>query len=429
MNINYWKTLNLLDKLYLIALLLISATLFFHKENINSICIILFSVIWLFNKKKHLHKLPDKKSFIVFISFFMLSIYGLLISENKDYALKIVQRYLPFLIFPLIFNTIKHRKINYDYVKIGFIVFTSIASIYCQINNLVYWSWVNSFSTNDFSIFQYLTHHWFTYGELTKSIDLQPSFFSLYIILASIFLIEFSIDKKVKKGVVLLLLFYFMVFMIQLSSKIGVLVYMLLLVYYFFKIDFKIKKQSKAFIFLFFAICFSVFLFKSRFSDRIVELVDIFKVSKDPGDNSDNVKKLRVYALKAFAEQPIEKIIFGQGTGDSQKYLDGYYEQNLINKNTEKEVVWKLKGLHYHNQFVQVFADTGVFGFICLILLFYYMFKENKKKGHYLFLFACLLFFMADSMLIRHKALVFFVFFNLIYITEKNKNETFIHNN
>ncbi len=429
MNLNYWKSLKAFDKLYLIVLLLVPATLFFYKENVNSISIILLSVIWLFNKEKHLYRLPDLKSLVVFIVFFTFTLYGLVISENKDYALKIIQRYLPFLIFPLVFNTIRHREIDYDYVKIGFITFTIIGSIYCQVNNLIYWSWVNSFSTNDFSFFQYFTHHWFTYGELTKSIDLQPSFFSLYIILASIFLIEFTIDKKVKKGITLSMLLYLTVFIIQLSSKIGVLAYVLLLVYYFFKIDFKIKRQFKVIIFLFFAICVSVFLFKSRFSDRIVELVDVFKVSNDPGDNSDNVKKLRVYALRAFAEQPIEKIIFGQGTGDSQKYLDDYYEKNLINEDTEKEVIWKLKGLHYHNQFVQVFADTGVFGFICLILLFYYLFKENKKKGHYLFLVACLLFFLADSMLIRHKALVFFVFFNLIYITDKNRNETFIHNN
>lgn len=406
---------------YTVLLIIVVTTLFLKKENLNSMSIILLIVFWLSDLEKNITAILKDKYLFIMIIFFSLSLYGIIISENIQYAIKLAQRALPFLAFPLIFHALKEVKINRKYIKLGFVIATVLAIIYCQINNLLYWRWVNSFSTNDFSFLQYFTHSWFTYSIVTKYIDLQPSFFSLFILTSTAFILDYLIfdDKRKKKEIIIgaAIIVFFTIFMIQLSSKIGIVVYALLLGYYFFKL--KIKNYCKAIIIVVSGAVFVILLMNSRFLDRITELQSMFEEKKDEGDNSVNVKKIRVVAFNAFISQEPKDIILGQGTGDAQKYLDTYYDQNIINASAEVKKQWKVKGLHYHNQFIQNFGETGVFGFVVLILMLLLSLKKaykSKYRLHYLFILMCFLFFLSDSVLMRHKGLVFFVFFNSFFL-------------
>jgi len=419
---------------YTVLLILIVGTLFLKKENINSISIIVLIVFWIFDKEKNVKSIIQDKYLFIMIIFFGISLYGIAISENTKYAIKLTQRALPFLAFPLIFHTLKSVNINRNYIKLGLIFSTLAGTIYCQVSNLLYWKWVNSFSTNDFSLLEYFTHHWFTYSILTNYIDLQPSFFSLFIILSVIFILDHLVlnEKRKKLEVIIgiIIILFFTVFMIQLSSKIGVAVYVIIIGYYLFKI--RIKKLYKIAIIAVSGIALAFLLVNSKYYVRIMELQTMFEEKKDEGDNSVNVKRIRVVAFNAFISQKPAKIIFGQGTGDAQKYLDSYYDQNILNTaSDEVKKQWKVKGLHYHNQFIQNFGETGIFGFTALVFMLFLSLKkahQSKQRVHYLFILMCILFFLSDSVLMRHKGIVFFVFFNLFFLIKTSqKNETFIH--
>lgn len=414
---------------YTVLLLLVIATLFFKKENINSMSIIALTVFWLFDSNKDLKGIIREKYLIAFILFFLVSLYGLFISENKEYGLKILQRNLPFLIFPFIFHRLKSVDINHKLVKFGFVFLTFVATIYCQIANLLHWQWVNSFSTNDFSLYDYFTHSWFTYSKLSRSIDLQPSFFALFILVSVVIIFHYLIiEKNVKRLHILLgscILLYFTVFLFQLSSRIGIIVFVLILGYYFYMI--RIKKLYKIILLGSSVLLFSLLIVNSRFMDRISELQILVEESKDKGDNSLNVKKIRIHALKAFANQDATDIIFGQGTGDAQTYLNAYYKENILDTSGTFKKQWKVLGLHYHNQFIQTFGETGIFGFSTLMLILYLLFKRAyllENKEHVILILICVLFFLADSVLVRHKGLVFFIVMNLFFSIKRiNKIE------
>jgi O-antigen ligase len=414
---------------YTVLLLLIIATLFFKKENINSMSIMALIVFWLFDSNKDLKGIIREKYLIAFILFFLVSLYGLFISENKEYGLKILQRNLPFLIFPFIFHRLKSVDINHEIVKFGFVFSTFVATIYCQIANLLHWQWVNSFSTNDFSLYDYFTHSWFTYSKLSRSIDLQPSFFALFILVSVVIILHYLIiEKKVKRLYLLLgscILLYFTVFLFQLSSRIGIIVFVLILGYYFYMI--RIKKRYKIILLGSSVLLFSLLIINSRFMDRISELQTLVEESKDKGDNSLNVKKIRIHTLKAFANQDATDIIFGQGTGDAQTYLNAYYKENILVTSGTFKKQWKVLGLHYHNQFIQTFGETGIFGFSTLMLILYLLFKRAyllENKEHVILILICVMFFLADSVLVRHKGLVFFVVMNLFFSLKRiNKIE------
>lgn len=422
--------------LYTGFIILILITLYYPKEHINSLSIILFTVYWLFDSPKHIRKIFNNNILLIHIVFFVTFIYGFLISENTDNALRIVVKNLSFIILPLLFNTIGGYNIRINVIKMTWVVITFLASVYCQVSNIFYWKWVNSFSTNDFSALEYFTHPWFTYSILAKSIRLQPSYFSIYILLAMIFMLEYLFQVRKKNRYVvysfLFIISFFIIFIFQLSVRIAIIVFFLMAVYYFFKV--KSSRKKKLWIASLFLVFFSVLTINSRFAKRIFEVALVFESKIDSGDNVNNVKKVRLIAIKAFLDQRWQSIVFGLGTGDSQEYLDDYYEEHVINSSKNDHTKkWKLKGLHFHNQFLQNFAETGIFGFIVIILLVGISLREAilcNDKEYILFVSVCILFLLSDSFLVRHKGIVFFVLFNLIFmIKNSNKDEVFVYLN
>jgi len=417
---NYYKAN--LNEIYSMLFCLIALTLLFGKESINSISIIMLLVCWVLDSNKKLESIFDKKYLILYLLFFGVYLYSFLISSNLEVGFKFLKRNLPFLLFPIVLNSLFQKNIKLNWIKIALIASCFIASIYCQINNLLHWQWVNSFSTNDYSLYQYFTHSWFTYGVLTKSLNLQPSFFSLFILVSVIYIVDFFFKRKRKLLYIIIglgLLLYFTLFLFQLSSRIGIICYFLILIGYFFKLN--LNKKYKLIIMLSAIGIFTLIVVNSRFSERFKELATVFKYQKDKGDNSINVKRIRFIAFNAFLEQDLQTKILGAGTGDAQEYLDSYYEKNVIVNSDKYEKKWNIKGLHYHNQFLQNLGESGIFGLaiIMLIVGFSLCFSLKKKKiSHSLFIISCILFFLVDSVLIRHKGVVFFSLFNLLFIYE-----------
>jgi len=423
------------SKIYTYLLVLVVATLFLKKENINSISIILLAVFWILDVGKNigsvLKDFVKHKLFLFNVIFFLSLIYGLIISENQAYAIKILQRNLPFLIFPLVFLRFKKVDININAIKITLIISALIASIYCEITNLGEWLRFNNSGQYDFSVYDFFTYHWFTYTNLTKGLDLQASFFALYILTSIIFMLEYVLFYKNKKKLLfnlsLFLLVYFILFMFHLSSRIGLVLLIAVLGYYFFKL--RIKTKYKAFIFLSATVIFGFILFNSAFIDRLKELkITLQENVVDKGDNKVNSKKIRVYALQAYANQKPIDFLTGRGTGDAQKYLDAFYEKKIVHNIEEVDTKkkWKFKGMHYHNQFVQTNVETGIFGLLALLFILFGSLKKgikHKSREHVLFVLICIFFFIADSVLMRQKGLVFFTFFNVLFILNYYRND------
>ena len=118
-------------------------------------------------------------------------------------------------------------------------------------------------------------------------------------------------------------------------------------------------------------------------------------------------KKIWFSSLKLVKE----KWITGYGTGLSKKVLQKQFKKDgydyLIKKNYNS-----------HNQYLQVFLDQGIFGFLLLVFFTFGMLYASLKQKDFiyaLFLVIMILNFMTESILETQSGVIFFAFFNTIF--------------
>src|SRR5690606_26275683 len=101
------------EPLFYLSLVAVLITLAFPEHDINSKAIILSAACWVFynsfSEKLNLFK-KNTVLFLIFSSLFWVSCIGLIYTENLSEGTKILTRNLPFLIFPLIFSTIRIQE-------------------------------------------------------------------------------------------------------------------------------------------------------------------------------------------------------------------------------------------------------------------------------------------------------------------------------
>ena len=76
------------------------------------------------------------------------------------------------------------------------------------------------------------------------------------------------------------------------------------------------------------------------------------------------------------------------------------------------------KNYNTHNQYLQVFLDQGVFGFLLLMFFTFGMLYASLKQKNFiyaLFLVVMILNFMTESILETQSGVIFFAFFNTIF--------------
>jgi len=103
--------------------------------------------------------------------------------------------------------------------------------------------------------------------------------------------------------------------------------------------------------------------------------------------------------------------LFGVGAGDVKEALIEEYSLNNYEYLVEKK-------LNSHNQFLQTFIATGIFGFSALMLMFIVPFVFSIRKKNYLYLmFIIIMFinFLTESMLETQAGVVFYGFFNSVF--------------
>jgi O-antigen ligase len=135
----------------------------------------------------------------------------------------------------------------------------------------------------------------------------------------------------------------------------------------------------------------------------------------------------RVYQFRIFLEIMQEEPIFFQGLGlnASYKKLEEKgikYNVFLGNQSTEG---YQTK--NFHNQYIQIFAELGIVGFMFLLLIFFFSIKkafETRNFLHISFSILMISLFLTESFLWRQRGVTFFIVFYCIFMqkeaTQKN---------
>lgn len=387
------------NKLHYYFGLLIAFTLPFGK--LTSIFIGVLLINWIIEGglKEKLKKIYNSKYVWIFISLYLIHVLGLFYTTNMDAAWFDLEVKLSLLILPILIAGKPYDRDNLPHFFIALIVGLVYSSLYLLSRSLSLYfiNGENTFFYQNFTVF------------------VHPSYLSMYIN----FIICWLLIKLIKrdkyqiifsKTITISLLVFFSVIVFLLSSKSGLLTFLLIiigLIIYsiFFKKNYGVALGGIAIMVSSFFIINS---FVPSLKYRVNNFMDALTTQSE--ETTINSTAIRLLIWQSSNQIIKENFLIGVGTGDVKDALKQEYKKRGI-ENALKQ------NFNAHNQFYQVFIALGIIGFLVLIVcLFYPMFRAFKSK-EYLYVFFLIIIvvnFLSESMLDRQAGVLFYSFFNSI---------------
>ncbi len=384
---------------------------------INSVFLAILSISTVFYYNKEHYKF--RFTLFLPVSLYILMVLSLLWSIDVSNTLPSLSKELSLLIVPLVFMFIggiteNQKQLLLKYYSIGifgFVVFYLLKAV-----------------------FRYSTSHdasVFFYHELVTK-DVNAIHVSVYVAIA--FFYFFTKTIKNAFDYFALVLLFIMVFLLT-SKNIIVVFVALMVVYHLFYT--KISKQMRLKNLMLFLLFLFSLTFVGKIKDRFKEEYETIMTDSTVNDviskGSEKVYNVsikqawtnrkfqqndyfpgtafRVYQFRVFLELLKEDRIFWNGYGLNASYpkiqQKGIEHNIFLGNGTQDGYQTK----NFHNQYVQNFAELGVFGFLILIVMLAVNLKnafKNKDFIHISFAILMISLFLTESFLWRQRGVVFF---------------------
>jgi O-antigen ligase len=340
------------------------------------------------------------KTTLLFISFFIIHLLGLLYTENMPSGLFDIQVKFSLIVFPVVlasrpFNEVQVKNVFYVFITGG--VLCSLIMLSRALYTYIVFSENNFF----YQAFSFLIH---------------PSYLSMYFCVAISWLLlnllnNSKTDHRLSNVLKVIVVLFFSFIIVLLSSKMGLLT--MILIYTCFMIYFIISRRKFLIgivgLTLIIASVYSLIHFVPSVCARVNNAVIAMSRSSTNQAESESTA-VRMLIWSAANKVISEHLIFGTGTGDAKDVLIKEYEKRGMLGALEHK-------LNTHNEFYQVFVSLGLIGFIFLLLHFLYPLMvafKNKNIIYILFLLIIFINFIPESMLETQAGVMFFAFFNSI---------------
>jgi O-antigen ligase len=119
-----------------------------------------------------------------------------------------------------------------------------------------------------------------------------------------------------------------------------------------------------------------------------------------------------------FLEIMKEENVFFQGLGLNASYKKLEEKGLKYNVFQGNEITEGYQKKNFHNQYIQVFSELGLIGFVFLILILFLNLKnalKNKDFIHITFAILMISLFLTESFLWRQRGVVFFTVFYCLF--------------
>lgn len=382
--------------------------------NVGSICVILFLAVCFssFIKLNFNHN----KVLLLPIALYILMCLSLLYTTNITATTVGLQKEFMFLIIPTAFLFLPkfQKETVYNIIRIysfGMVIF----ALYCMIRATINY---NIVETKDVFLFQNLV-----------TVELNAIYIAAF---SSLCLFYFVILEN-KKPIDFLGLYIIAIFIVLLNSKTVFFIDLILFAcHYLFFSKTKLGVKSVTFIFIVTFFLLSVFFIK-QVQDRIIAeyetaFVDntIYKNNNQGQINSNTISLHRAWhdknfdqnsffpgtAYRIFQARIFREIIY------EKKYLwitglgFNTSDQFIKQKHTQHKLFKDINYHNFHNQYLQFFAEIGVFGFVLLLMMVFANLRNairNKDFLHIVFAVTMIILFLTESVLCRQRGIVFFI--------------------
>ena len=351
---------------------------------------------------------------ILFVVLYFLSLIGLLITKNIEDVTPYLRVRISLIIIPVLLALSNDliRK-NFRQILLSFVLGILIASAYCYIGALM-----NSIHITDGSLL-FNTHPpkspWESYFLYDRfSVIMHPSYFAMYINMAiAILLISFNrkeIFLTKKTGLKVLIVAYLSITLFLLSSRAGLLTWVLVFCYLFLIIGFekfRIKKNLLGFYPLILLV--GLFLFIVINGRRFSVIKDEVEEAEKPYNKDEFLGSVtfRIILWEDAIENIIQHPVWGVGTGNVKHVLYKKTEDGRLNQAKEKN-------LNVHDQFLETWLEQGIFALMILLAIIFYPIFSRKFPNRYLLTFLSIIIvtnFLFESVLNRLWGVAFFSFF------------------
>lgn len=398
-------------------------------NNVFFIFFILTSIIYK-NKKFTSHRFSMFLPILLFL-WMALSYFW---SVDIDRTIKAIPKEIALILLPLMFlfftsfTTQQKQKIikYYSYSMVLYVMYFLTRAL------------INFLITKEISYFFYHGPDNETDTGLVPKL-LNAIHFSVYVALAFFYFL-IKENKNIANYLILTLLF---VFVILLSSKNVIVIFILLIfiqLFFYSKIANRLRLKNIFLILLLLSILISFGKIKERFlvefrTNTEKSLSHNVVLNKEKGVNNVSIIEawqnesfthndyfpgtaFRVYQIRMFFEFLKEEPIFWKGFGLNAS-LD-----KLKEKEKKRNLYPGYGTFNFHNQYVQNFAELGLIGFLLLIsILFLNINKAFKNKDFMHIAFAVLMIslFLTESFLWRQRGVLFFTVFYCLFNTQNKK--------
>nr|WP_294774288.1 O-antigen ligase family protein [uncultured Flavobacterium sp.] len=404
-----------------LVLVLITIPLSFAVNNI-AIGLLLLTILVSLRKTRFVLQLPLLFPIILYI----LMALSYLWSIDKENTLSALPKELALLIIPLGFMFIKDFSASQKQKILGVYSYSMVAlAVYFLAR-----AFIRFFLLQDTRVFFYHGVNDNDFGLVPKL--LNAIHVSVFVSVAFFYFFTKQVKSKLDWFFSLLLFG----FVLLLSSKNIILVLILLVlwhVFFFSKSSHKLRLRNLIVFGLIVGLIFSFGRIKNRFqqefytntdkslSANVVEGVPagVHYVSlKEAWTNETFTPNdyfpgtaFRVYQFRIFLELISENEVFLSGFGLNASYPKIEEKAKEYNLYLGKDGTDGYQTKNFHNQYVQNFAELGLFGFMILLLILIVNVKnayKSKDFVHFAFAILMISLFLTESFLWRQRGVVFF---------------------
>ncbi|NNF82355.1 MAG: hypothetical protein HKM99_06390 [Flavobacteriaceae bacterium] len=288
----------------------------------------------------------------------------------------------------------KISKSNRNFI---FEIFTNANCIYALV--FLSTSLTTYFKTGSFSAL--------TYHDLVDVLELNAIYVSVYFLISLVFLL----NKKPKNRWDIFRMLFLSGILLLLSSKMIITGAILIFIIHAVFLS-GIKEIFKPRVLIPVGIILALFYFSgSKVINRflIEKNTDVNEVLTSPKFNRVypwTGTSFRLLQLRILYEQVQEEDIFWKGFGLFAS------RDNLAIRHKEFNTYYGYHTYNYHNNYAQVFAESGIFGLLILLAMLFITFKKAIKTrdmlmGYFALIFSML--FLTESLMWVHRGLLFVV--------------------
>lgn len=392
------------DRIILYLILSFTASLLWFKESVNTKVLLFMAFVffcdYFISKMSRLSFLKQSiinHKWMLFL--FLLFMISMLWTVNIEYGLIRAQKLVSLLVFPILFGLIQLKQFQIKLFKLGFIIIVLLACFYSH--TLV----VIKFLIQGETEFRNFFNLNYSYTSLSDTINTHTTYYSLFILVAVIFLLDYVKNNFTYKNIFtgILLYGYFSIFILQLGTRSCLAILYFISIFYFIVF---IKKSIRKWVPILMLLILHVagILIISKMpviSYRIQQVVGFTYYTGYTVNDGEHKLELWEAAIDANSN-----MLIGNGIGDHKGALLKAYQKYDLKKPFERKY-------NSHNQYIEIYGTLGIIGLLVfLFFIIHYaveLYRKNGLLGFSVVLTVALL-CITECLFNRHKGIVLIVF-------------------